>query len=82
MPYITPSFRKALTPTVRPTGPCELNFVLTAVCNEYLQRCGISYNAVNDVIGSLECAKLEMYRRRVALYEDGRMKEYGDVYLP
>jgi len=32
-----------------------------------------------DVLGALECAKLEFYRRLVAVYEDVKIRENGDV---
>lgn len=35
---------------------------------------------VRDVIGCLECAKLELYRRVVAPYENRALKRNGDVY--
>lgn len=40
-----------------------------------------SYNDFNALIGVLECAKLEFYRRAVATYEDQKIKENGDVYV-
>lgn len=81
MPYIRKEFRQALTPVAsKPIGPGELNFVLTTVCNQYIKDGGLSYASVNDVIGALECAKLEMYRRQVAPYEDKKKEENGDVY--
>ena len=35
---------------------------------------------VYDVIGALEGAKMELYRRKISLYEDIKLKENGDVY--
>ena len=32
------------------------------------------------LIGVLECAKLELYRRVAAPYEDDKIDENGDVY--
>ena len=32
------------------------------------------------VIGALECAKLELYRRIAAPYEDTKIQENGEVY--
>jgi hypothetical protein len=59
----------------------HLNFVLTKVCLEYIENNnGPSYKNYNDVIGALECCKLEMYRRAVAPYEDKKIEENGDVY--
>jgi len=60
--------------------------VLTHVCLDYLGFCdgeswaSWSYAELNEVIGVLECAKQELYRRVVAPYEDGKAKINGDVY--
>jgi hypothetical protein len=37
------------------------------------------YRDYHAVIGALEAAKLEFYRRQVAPYEDGKIAENGDV---
>jgi len=79
MPYIK-EHRPALTPTVVPYTPGELNFVLTKVCLNYLEQVGKDYRAINDIVGALECAKLEFYRRLAASYEDTKIATNGDVY--
>lgn len=56
-----------------------LNYMFTAMALVYIDR-DESYQAYNDVIGALEAAKLELYRRRVAPYEDKKIEENGDVY--
>ena len=38
-----------------------------------------NYQAINDIIGALESAKLEFYRRPVAIYEDKKIIENGDI---
>lgn len=38
------------------------------------------YQDHNDVMGALEGAKQEYYRRIVAPYENEKIKENGDVY--
>jgi len=38
------------------------------------------YRHINDVVGVLECAKLEFYRRAAAPYETQKSFEEGDVY--
>ena len=38
------------------------------------------YSKINDVVGAMECCKLELYRRLAANYEDGKAKDNGDVY--
>ena len=58
----------------------ELNYLITQNCLDYLDQTGLSYVNYNTVIGVLECAKLEMYRRAVAPYEDKKIEENGDVY--
>ena len=40
---------------------------------------GESYSNYADVIGTLECAKLELYRRWVADYEDKAIAKNGDL---
>lgn len=57
----------------------ELNYMLTTIIKQYHQSVG-GYQAVNDVLGALEGAKLEFYRRVAAPYEDIKIKENGDVY--
>jgi len=46
----------------------------------YLRTKGISYQTFNDIIGALEGAKLEFYRRVVVRYEEEKIKANGDVY--
>jgi hypothetical protein len=41
---------------------------------------GKNYQTVNDIVGALEGAKMEFYRRAAAPYEDLKIKENGDVY--
>lgn len=38
-----------------------------------------SYREINDVIGVLECAKMEYYRKHAAPYEDLKEQENGPV---
>jgi len=61
-------------------NPGDLNFVLTKVCLEYLENKTESYQSYNDIVGALECCKLEMYRRAVSPYEDAKIAANGDVY--
>lgn len=82
MPYIDPRLRVALRPTSkdRAQTPGELNYQITVLCDDYIQRYGTSYGKLNEVIGVLECAKLELYRRMAAPYEDTKIEQNGDVY--
>ena len=59
----------------------ELNYIITEVCLGFLSEVPkVLYEDYADVISTLECAKLEFYRRAVAPYEDKKRKENGDVY--
>lgn len=65
---------------VAPETPGELNYAFTQLFHAYLGFTGESYQAYNDILGALEGAKLELYRRRIAHYEDKKIQENGDVY--
>jgi hypothetical protein len=84
MPYIDKERRAELKEQydwdARTAG--ELNYVLSQ--HVYLNRTDTgrhpSYALYNEVIGVLECLKLEVYRRLVAPYEDTKLEENGDVF--
>lgn len=80
MPYITKEQRYQLD-DYSPSNAGELNYVITQICREFFERNGGRYQQINDIMGALEGAKLEFYRRLVAPYEDRKAKENGDVYV-
>jgi hypothetical protein len=91
MPYIRKEDRIPQHPdgfTVRGDDDCsfkaenagELNYAVTFVVNDYLARKKLDYAAINEAIGVLECAKLELYRRVAVPYEDNKIRINGDVY--
>jgi len=82
MPYIRKEDRSRFDKLLEFDGVNvgELNFLITSLCKKYLQYAGENYKVYNSIIGVLECAKLEMYRRKVATYEDLKIEENGDVY--
>jgi hypothetical protein len=41
---------------------------------------GESYSLYNTLLGATEAAKLEIYRRMVAPYEDEKCKQNGEVF--
>lgn len=63
-----------------PANAGQLNYKITQEIWEYIRDMGQSYTTYNDVIGVLECAKLELYRRMIGPYEDKKKEENGDVY--
>lgn len=83
MPYIDSTARLEMKYDGRPPKTAgELNYSITMLINAYLTRQGESYATYNELIGVLECAKLELYRRQIAGYEDLKMGLNGDVYTP
>lgn len=85
MPYVTPEARRRLDAGGVPDNAGELNYALTRLVDAYLARRSeeagrIRYAHLNEAIGVLECAKLELYRRVAAPYEDEKRRESGDVY--
>ena len=57
----------------------NLNYIITKLCHLYMKKHGIRYQYFNDVIGALEGAKLELYRRFAGPYEDEAQQKNGDV---
>lgn len=81
MPYIKKNQREALdVDHVRPGSPGELNYVFTMIAIRYMSNHGLSYQHINDILGALEGAKLEFYRRVATPYEERKMVANGDVY--
>ncbi len=80
MPYIKQEDRN-LNTILSPRTAGELNYSFTETIQNYVRTKGKSYQTFNDIIGALEGAKLELYRRRIADYEDVKIAENGDVYF-
>lgn len=86
MPYIDNNKREEIDPLVEQLRDIlgsmgDLNYTITRLCDAYLTtEEGIRYSRLNDLVGALECAKLELYRRVAAPYEDKKAKENGDAY--
>lgn len=79
MPYIS-KFRRKTVLLTGPENAGELNYRITDILTGYLISQGTSYQTFNDIIGALEGAKLEIYRRKIAPYENKKIKKNGDVY--
>lgn len=58
----------------------ELNWKITQLVKGYLSAYGFDYQRINDVVGALECNKLEMYRRLAVPYEEQKERINGDVF--
>lgn len=89
MPYVDASARAELDPEVealavklQALGVGELTYALTRLCDAFAMRNGsMSFaDSVNDVVGSLECTKLEFYARVATPYEYLKRTTNGDAY--
>ena len=60
-------------------NPGELNYNITKLILQYLEG-GESYSSYNEVIGVLECCKLELYRKVISKYENQKCEENGEIY--
>jgi len=55
-----------------------LNYIVTRLLIASFKG-ELKYSKINDVIGALECCKMELYRRIAGKYEDGKIISNGDV---
>ena len=56
--------------------PGALNFIITKLILQFMP---MRYKDFNEMIGVLECVKMELYRTIIASYEDTKIKENGDI---
>ncbi len=59
--------------------PGELNYQITVLLKHYWDRTG-NYQGINDILGALEGAKAEFYRRVVIGFETKKLLQNGDLY--
>lgn len=86
MPYIKPEDRQHLDDGGKPETEGELNYAICMLVQGFLiKQAGVgkipNYAQLNAAIGVLECAKLEIYRRLAAPYEDGKRRTNGEVFV-
>jgi len=86
MPYIKQEDRKKfdkkleeLSNLINSDG--ELNYCITILINKLLNKRGKNYQNLNNLIGTLECAKLEFYRTIISPYENLKILENGDITI-
>lgn len=79
MPYIKQEDRVGFDDKIIQNAG-ELNYIISTVFDDYINNHGLSYATINTIIGAIECAKLELYRRIAVPYEDYKFSENGEVY--
>ena len=82
MPYIDFKLRSELAPYAPNAAGVsgQLNYQITELIKAYWEFHGPAYQTINDIVGALEGAKLEFYRRVAVSYEEEKIKQNGDVY--
>lgn len=85
MPYIKAEQRPPIEEAVNAAldhidADGKLNFAISKLIDGYAEKMGRNYMTYNAIIGVLECAKLEYYRRRIALYEIEKAAQNGEVF--
>jgi hypothetical protein len=93
MPYIEQKDRKILNDKMKDllnhidtqeTSIGEMNFIISSLLNTFMlkkaKNLKFNYEVCNSLIGVLECAKLELYRKVIADYEDYKIEENGELY--
>lgn len=81
MPYLNTAVRASLDDGRKAQKGGELNYQVSKLVNDFFAMRGLSYTVINEVIGALECAKLEAYRRIASPYEDQKIGENGEVFV-
>lgn len=89
MPYILKEKRAVLNPAIRELAEVfsrmkddanfagNLNYTITKLLFTLYPE--PNYQRFNDMIGALECCKLELYRKKVGPYEDSKERENGPL---
>lgn len=82
MPYIKDKRRAEIyvSGSAIPENAGELNYFITMNLIRYMSNKPHNYQTFNDILGVLEGVKQEIYRRKIAPYEDLKIKENGDVF--
>jgi hypothetical protein len=89
MPYVKQNYRKLvddtiddLCMTILENVPIEkvdgvANYIITRIVITLLNK--NSYSSMSDIIKTLECSKLEIYRRLIVPYEKKAAEKNGDL---
>jgi len=57
----------------------ELNYIIYTIIKQYIDSKGLRYKTMQDIFGTIECCKLELYRRILGPYEDKAIGKNGDI---
>ncbi len=95
MPYIKEEHRQTIDPIIAELKrsfvnitlddenvklECVVNYAILKLLSEMYS--GKTYDEINDVIGMLECCKLEYYRKVAAIVNDQSEYDFGEIVNP
>ena len=83
MPYIPQKRRDIIDrdltdqgTTWKPSNAGDLNYLVSAFIDNYLVEKGVRYAHINEMIGALECCKIELYRKiGIAVIDPAKISE-------
>jgi len=94
MPYITQEERDQIDPKLvdllmhmGPLTPGQFVYIIYQIAqwqasNGGVENLPVNWTKCNEIMGNIDCAGKEFYRRIVAPYEDGAVKANGDCDPP
>ena len=87
MPYIPQKRRSEINNELTivgdqflPQNAGDLNYLVSQFIDNFLVEKGLRYAHINEMIGALDCCKMELYRLIAEPYEDDVMEKNGKVY--
>jgi len=80
MCYPNQGIRASLDGGRKPKDALELNYIIGKMANDYFANRGLCGASIKEVLGALEGAKLEVYRRVIAPYEDKKVISNGETF--
>lgn len=86
MPYIEQERRdkfekvinELLSANINDLSSGDINYIISSLIWKLFEN-NRSYSAINQIVGIIECVKLEFYRRLAAPYEDEKIVKNGDI---
>jgi|11BtaG_2_1085332.scaffolds.fasta_scaffold12587_3 hypothetical protein len=79
MPYIPQSEKNQVDSHNLISTAGQFNYALNQLIANFIDQNDFNYQTANDIVGAMECAKMELYRRLISPYEDKKISENGDV---
>jgi hypothetical protein len=90
MPYIDQVSRRLFDPYIKQIKervsatlqqrPGEMNYIISQLIRQVYGE-HLKYHEYNEILGFLSGVDKELYRRRVAPYEDKKLLENSDLYI-